>query len=163
MSAHHCLPGPSLTLLLFGRVVRVVADGGGVDEQLGPLQGHQPCGLGVPLVPADQHAQPSYAGVDRLKAEVARGEVELLVIAGVVGDVHLAVFAGYGAILLEHDGRVVVQADGTTLEERGHQHHARLFGYLSVEVGRQAGNRLGQVKVADVFRLAEVEPVVQLL
>src|SRR5690606_41798513 len=62
------------------------------------FRSHQPRGLRVPLVPAHQHAEAADAGVDRFEAEVAGSEVELLVEARVVRDVHLAVLAGGGSV-----------------------------------------------------------------
>src|ERR1035441_5869690 len=56
------------------------ANGGGVEKNLGALQHGEPCGLGIPLVPTDQHADLSVAGLPGTKAEVARSKVELLVI-----------------------------------------------------------------------------------
>ena len=56
VSALYRLPGHALALLFLGSVIRLIADGGGVDEQLGALQGHQACSLGVPLIPAYQYA-----------------------------------------------------------------------------------------------------------
>ena len=84
--------------LLLGRVVGVPADGGGVEQQLGAGQRHQPRRFRIPLVPAHQHAEFAHRGVDRLEAEVAGREVELLVIRRIVGDVHLAVVPGDAAV-----------------------------------------------------------------
>ena len=47
--------------------------------------------FGIPLVPADEHADLAVARVEGVKAEVAGGEVVLLEIERIVGDVHLAV------------------------------------------------------------------------
>ena len=74
-------------------LVRVPADGGRVEEHGGALQRGQPRALGIPLVPADQRADPAGPGVEGPEAQVARREVELLVEGRVVGDVHLAVEA----------------------------------------------------------------------
>ena len=163
MSALHRLPGRALALLLVGRVVRVEPDGCGVDEQLGTLQGHQACGLRIPLVPADEHAQPSHTGVYRVEAQVAGGEVELLVVAGVVGNVHFPVGAGYVAVLVEYDSRVVVESQSSPLKQRGDNDHAQPSGQCTEEVGGGSRYGLCLVEHADVFRLTEVQPVVQLL
>src|SRR5690606_22946060 len=76
-------PGVALAVLLVLGVVRVPADGGGVEQQLGAGQRHQPRRFRVPLVPAHQHAEAADRGVDRFEADVAGGEVELLVEARV--------------------------------------------------------------------------------
>ena len=117
MTAHDRLPGLTLALLFLGGVVVGIADGSGVDEHIGPLKCHQTGCLGVPLVPADHHAQTAHAGVDRMETEVAGGEVEFLVVGGVVGDVHLAVDARYRTVALKDDGGIVVESWRTTLEE----------------------------------------------
>ena len=62
------------------------------------------------------------------EAEVAGGEVKLLVVEGVVGDVHLAVDVGDAAVALDGDGGVVVEAGGSALEEAGDDDDAGLRG-----------------------------------
>ena len=100
MSALYRLPCHTLTLLLLVCVIRIVTNGGGIDEQLCTLQCHQSCCFWIPLIPAYQYAQFTYRGLDGLESQVSRRKVELLVIAWVVGDVHLAVFPCYGTVLL---------------------------------------------------------------
>ena len=156
-------PCLALTLLLFVTVAALITYGGGVDEKLGTGKGHQPGGLGIPLVPAHHHAQTTYTGVDGHEPQVAGGEVELLIVGGVVGDVHLAVAAGNAAVSLKHYGGVVIQAGGTTLEERGHQYHVIFLGQLSEKGRRWAGDGLSQVEHIDIFGLTEIERVVQFL
>src|SRR5688500_18322175 len=74
------------------------SDGGGVKEDLGTGHGGETGGLRVPLVPADQHADPTEAGIPRAKAQVARGEIELLVVLRVVRNMHLPVLAQEPAV-----------------------------------------------------------------
>ena len=163
MATHHGLPGHTLALLLVGRVVGIEADGGGVDEELGTGKGHETGCLGIPLVPADKDAKTAYGGLDGLEAEVTRGEVELLVIAGVVGDMHLAVFAGNGAVFLEDNGGVMVETGGTALEKGGDEHDAAFLGYAAIDVGGGTWDGLGQVEEVDILYLTEIEGVVELL
>ena len=88
------LPGVVLggaELFFFGGVP---ADGGGEEEDLGAAEGGEAGAFGIPLVPADQGADGALRGLRGFEAEVAGGEVELLVVEGVVGDVHLAVDVG---------------------------------------------------------------------
>ena len=103
-------PGIALAILLGLLVVRIPADRGGIQQQLRAGQRHQARAFGIPLVPAHHHAEAADRGVDRLEADVARGEVELLVEARIVRDVHLAVLAGGRAVGFEHHRGVVVQA-----------------------------------------------------
>ena len=163
MATHHGLPRHTLALLLVGGVVGVEADGGGVDEELGTGKGHETGCLGIPLVPAYEDAKTAYRGLDGLEAEVAGGEIELLVIAGVVGDMHLAVFAGNGAVFLEDNGGVMIETGGTALEKGGDEDDAAFLGYTAVDVGRGPRNGFCEVEEVDILYLTEIEGVVELL
>ena len=88
------LPGVVLALAELGLFAGVPADGGGEEEGFGALERGDAGAFGVPLVPADERADGAGGGVLGQEAEVAGGEVELLVVERVVGDVHLAVDGG---------------------------------------------------------------------
>src|SRR5207247_996667 len=75
-------------------LLRVPADRRRIEEHARALEGGEPGGLGIPLIPADQGSDAAGPRVDRLEPEVAGSEVELLVVGRVVRDVHLAVQAG---------------------------------------------------------------------
>ena len=124
---------PSLALaLLFGLIVAGgIANGGGVDKQVGSAHGHQSGCFGIPLVPTNQHAQSSNACVDGLKAQVARRKVKLLVVSRVVGDVHLTIHACHPAVFFHHHSRVMVKPWCSFLEQRGNNHYAMLLGQLA--------------------------------
>ena len=92
-----------------------------------------------------------------METEVARGKVELLVVGGIVGDMHLAVDACYLSVALEHDGSVVVQTWCALLEERGDEDHTELLGQLAEESRRGPGNGLCEVEIVYVFCLAEIK------
>jgi hypothetical protein len=51
-----------------------------------------------------------------METQIAGCEIELLIIARVVGDVHFAVAANYTAVLLYDNGCVVVESSGTSLK-----------------------------------------------
>ena len=87
------LPAFVLGFSVLGFLAGVPADGGGVEEELGAVEGGEAGGLGEPLVPADEDADAGVAGVPGAELAVAGGEVELLVIKRIVGDVHLAIDA----------------------------------------------------------------------
>src|SRR5947209_4007617 len=53
-------------------LARMPADGRGIKEDLRPLQSRQPGRFGIPLVPADQDADPPAARVEGTKTKVAR-------------------------------------------------------------------------------------------
>ena len=163
VASHHGGPRLTLALLLLLCIVGGVADGGRVDEDVGSLECHQAGCLWVPLVPADQYAELAHGCLYRMETEVARGEVEFFVIGWVVGDVHLAILAGDGAVLLQDYSRVVVETRGTALEERGDDDHAEVFRQLAVEVGRWTRDGFGEVEVLHVLYLTEVEGVVEFL
>ena len=60
-------------------------------DHLSTHEGHDASSLGEPLVPADGHSQLAVLGVPHLEATVAGVEVELLLVAGSVRDVRLAI------------------------------------------------------------------------
>ena len=73
MAALNGLPGVELSgavLFFFGGVP---ADGGGVEENAGALQGGEAGGLRVPLVPADEDADAGELRIEIFEAEVAGG------------------------------------------------------------------------------------------
>src|SRR5690606_7097492 len=93
MRTLHCLPRLVLLLADFLLFFRVPADRGGIEEDLRALHRSEACRFRVPLVPADQHAELGSFRTETLEAEVAGGEIVLLVIARIVRYVHLAVLA----------------------------------------------------------------------
>src|SRR5947209_7824157 len=95
------LPGLVLRRPKLGFLAGVPADGRGVKKDLGSLKGRQPGRLGIPLVPANQSAEPAEARVKGSKAQVAGSEIILLVVKGIVGYVHLAVDPQEGAVRIE--------------------------------------------------------------
>lgn len=78
-----------------------------------------------------QRAHPAKAGVDGAKTQIAGGEIVLLEIQRVVGDVHLAIHAGQLALGIQGDGGVVIKPGGTAFKERGDEDDAELARQLS--------------------------------
>ena len=158
MGALDGLPGVVLLAVVVLVLAHVPADGGGVEEYLGTHEGGDAAGFGVPLVPADEDAEGGEAGFEHLVAEVAGGEVELLVVARVVGDVHLAVFAEVGAVGVDDSGGVVVEPLGALFEHRADEHHAQLLGQRhEVPRGGAVGDGLGEAEVLIALLVAEIE------
>ena len=91
-----------------------------------------------------------------METQDARREVELLVVAGIIRDVHLTVATCYRSVFLKHDSGVVIEAGSTPLEKRGDQHHATLLGQRTVDVGGRPGDRLGKIEIIDTLYLTEV-------
>ena len=92
-----------------------------------------------------------------MKSEVARGEIELLVVCGVVRNVHFAVLTGNGAVAFNHNGGIVVESGGSTLEEGGDDDDAKFLCQSSESFSGGTWNGLCQIKQSRVLRLAEVE------
>src|SRR5262249_32315178 len=132
-------------------------------ENVRSLQRRQAGALRIPLIPADQHTDAAEMGIERPETEVARGEVILLEIEGIVGDVHLAVEAAQTAIRVEDDRAVVIHPGGAPLEQRRHHHRAGLPRYLRKALGRRARNRFRQVKEPGILRLTEITSAKELL
>ena len=78
-----------------------------------------------------------------METEVARGEVELLVVGRIIGDVHLAMDAGYAAVAFEDNGSVVVKPRCTTLEETGDEDNLVLGCKRAEEVSGRTWNGFG--------------------
>ena len=142
---------------------RVPADGARIDDEVRAAQRAQPGGLGKPLVPADQGADPREPRLEDGVAEVAGREVELLVVERIVGDVGLAVAAQQGAVGVDDRDRVVVDAGRPPLEDGNQQHDVEVGGEGGAPGGGRPGHRLGELEVGRVLALAEVAGAEELL
>src|SRR5207244_9439028 len=101
---------------------RMPADGGWIKQNLRSAQRGQSCRLGIPLVPANADADFSMGGFPRLKSEIARREVKLLVVKRIIGNVHLAIFAKKSSVSIDDGRRVVIDSRTPFLEERRNDH-----------------------------------------
>ena len=135
------------------------ADRRGIEEHLRALQRGEPGAFGIPLVPADERADAADSGVEAAEAEIARGEVILLVVERIVGDVHLAVEAEQRAVRVEDHRGVVIDARRALLEERGDQDDRRsaspACGKSSVVgpgIGSARSNRCSVFALAEILR-----------
>ena len=117
MAALDGLPGVVLAFAEFCPFAGMPADGGGVKKNFRALQRGQPRGFGIPLVPANQHADFAVARRPRLEAGVAGCEIKFLVIKRVVGNVHLAVAAEQRAVGVNHGGGVVIDTGGAFFKQ----------------------------------------------
>ena len=138
-------------------------DGGRIDQQLCTVQGHEPCCLRVPLIPADQHAEAPHRSLDRPEAQIPRCEIELLVEARIVRNMHLAVLAGDAAVLLDHDSRVVVKSRSPPFKQREDKHDAEFPGNGAETLRGRSRNGLRQVTQRGILGLAEVDRIMKLL
>ena len=117
MSTLYELPSLSLHSLFFLTVCSYAADGCRVNQEVCTVHGHNSGAFGVPLIPTNKNTEVSDRGLDRLEAEVSWGEVEFLVEAWIVRDVHLAVFAGDGSVFFHYDCGVMIDSRCASFEE----------------------------------------------
>src|SRR5262245_5775320 len=98
--------------------MRVPANRSRVKENARAAKRGESRAFGVPLIPADQRADPANRRVKALKTEIARGEVELLVVSRIVRDVHLAIESGHLSLCVDDCRAVVVEAGRSAFEDR---------------------------------------------
>src|SRR5439155_501546 len=139
-------PGVELLRAMAGLLLRVPADGRGIEQDARPLERRKPRALGVPLVPADERADPPDPRVEDAEAEIPGREVELLVVCGIVGDVHLAVQADQASVGINHGRGVVVETRGAPLENWGDDHDSGALRHLAEHVRGGPGDGLRQVE-----------------
>src|ERR1041384_4711110 len=121
-------------------------DCGGIEEDGCAAQGSQARSLGIPLVPADQRAYPSHGRIECPKAEIPRGEVKLLVIRRIIGDVHLAVSTKRSSVRVNYYGAVVINPRCAALENRSNHGDAILPGCAFHRVRGRARNTFSEIK-----------------
>src|SRR3954467_2701292 len=127
-----------------------------IEDDLGTSEGSESGSLWVPLVPADERAHASVIGIEGFEAEIARSEVELLVIQRIVGDVHLAIKPEDLAVGIDHHGGVVINAPCAFLKNGGNDRNLRLVRYFGENFCSRPRDRLGQVEQRSVFSLTEI-------
>ncbi len=150
------LPGIILRRAKLFLLGRMPADRGGIEEHVRALHGGDARTFRIPLVPADEGADLADGGVERLEAEIAGGEVKLLVIERVVGDVHLAIEPGEGAVFVQDGGGVVIKPGRAALKERGDDDDFFFAGDCAEAFGAGTGDGLGEIEERGVFALAEI-------
>src|SRR5579862_6507863 len=141
---------------------RLAADRGREEKQLCILERHDPRNLGEPLIPADADTDASESGAPDAESCIAGGEIALLLVAGAVRDVRLAVDAEVAAIRIENRDGIEISVAGA-LEETDRQHDAELArDRAEVPHGAALGERARQGKVAHILLDAEVRCLEQL-
>ena len=98
-----------------------------------------------------------------MEPQIARGEVELLVVGRIIRDVHLTIDACNGTVFLKNDSRVMIKSCSTTLKEGCDDHHPKLLGEFAIELRRRSRDGFCEVEVVHIFHLTEIQGVVQLL
>src|SRR5262245_48299361 len=144
-------------------ILRLGADRGRVQEDLGALERHRARGLREPLVPAHRDARRAEARRPDLEAGVARREVELLVVSGALRDVRLAVHAHDRAVRVDHHEAVEVGIL-RALEDGERQHDLQLLRDFRQALDRRMlGDGKRELEVLREVVLAEVGRLEQLL
>src|ERR1019366_811767 len=144
------------------RVVRLAADAGRIEEELGAEEHHRARRLGEPLVPTDADADGRELRLPRAKPGVAGAEVELLFVAGAVGDVALAVDAQEVAARVDDRDAVVIGLPGALEERHGNddpelaRDHAHPGHGLVVFDRARLGKPFGPLVAAEVRPLEEL-------
>ena len=154
--ALNSFPGVELGGTEFGFFVRMPANAGGVKNDLRAAESGDAGTFGIPLIPADLHADFSVVRLEIGKTEITGSEIEFLVVERIVGNVHLAIFAEEGAVGIENGAGVVVDAGGAALEKRNDKYDFFFLGYFGERFGRWAGDRFGQIEKIGIFLAAEI-------
>ena len=90
------------------------------------------------------------------KAEIAGSEIKFFVVERVVGNMHLAIFAGERSIVLENCGGVVVDAGSTAFEQGSDDSDMLFFRDAAKFFRRGAGNGLGEIEERVIFPLTKI-------
>src|SRR5665213_2861341 len=85
------LPRVILALAKLDLLAWMPADRSGEEQRLGTLQRCDASSFRIPLVPANERADGASGGLLRQEPKVPGGEIELLVVERVIGDMHLAI------------------------------------------------------------------------
>src|SRR3546814_4977915 len=109
-----------------GRVLRLVGDGGRIEQDLRAHQRHGARALRKPLVPAVGGAQRAVARVPHPKAGVAGLEVVFFLVVRPVGNVRLAIVDEPAAVGVDHRQRIVVRV------VRSEEHTSELQSIMSI-------------------------------
>ena len=115
----------------------------GIKKHTRSLQRSQAGAFGIPLVPTDERAQPTRAGIDGTEAEVAGREIEFFIVERVVRNMHLAVNAAQGTVGIKNRGGIVIDAGSSFFKQGSDEHDSVFAGGLGEPVRSGAGNRLG--------------------
>ena len=106
MGAHGVLPTPRGERLGAPQLFKP-ADGRGIENDLRPLNRIHASRFRIPLVIADKRSNDRLAGVHLHIAEIARRKIVLLIIVGIMRNMHLPVFAGKRTVGVIHHRRVI--------------------------------------------------------
>src|SRR4051812_33100633 len=149
---------PSVVLCIapLGLLGRMPPDRGGIKDDARAFERRQACAFRIPLIPANQRADFSFARVESLVAEIAGREIELLVIKRIVRNVHLAIHAFERSVRIEDCGSVVVNAGRAFFKQGSYERDLLILRHFAEALGGGSGNRFGKIEKRVVFALAEI-------
>src|SRR5262249_39227616 len=133
MGAHRVLPAMCRERLISFEFLEPT-NRGRIKNDLRSLNRVDACRFRIPLVITNKRCDYSSAGFDLNVADVTGRKVMLLVIVGVVRNVHFSIFARQGSIAVRNEGGVVVLTIITLLQYRpADQQHMIRCGTLRKE------------------------------
>jgi len=156
-------PGIELRCAELGFFVGMPADAGGIENDLRSAEGGDAGALGIPLIPANLHADFAVVRLEIRETEITGREIKFFVVERIVWDVHFAIFAEEAAVGVENGAGVVVDAGGAALEKRNDKNDFFLFRYFGEGVGCGTGNRFGKIEKIGIFLAAEIFAPKQLM
>src|SRR5437588_11947515 len=71
--------------------------------------------FGKPLIPANEHAHIGRAGMMSGEVEVTGSEIEFLIIAGVIRNMHFPIMTGYPTVDVNHYRGIMINAGRAAL------------------------------------------------
>ena len=116
VTALNGFPRTMLSFAVFLFLARMPADGRRIEKNLRALHRCESRGFGIPLIPADEHADLAVARLPSLEPKIAGREIKFLVEQRVIRDVHLPVDAEQRAVSVNDRGGVVINAAGAFLK-----------------------------------------------
>ena len=125
MAALHRFPGGMLRGSKLRFLRRMPADRRRIKNNFGAAERGQSRRFGIPLVPANADADFSVRGRPCFETEIAGREIKFLVVGGIVGDMHLAIFPEQRPIGINDRRRVVINAGAPFFEKRRDDHGSR--------------------------------------
>ena len=143
VTALNCFPGGVLCLTKFFLLARVPPDRRRIENNFRSAQCREPRRFRIPLVPANTNAEVAARRFPTLKTEVARREIKLLIVRGVVRNMHLAIFSEDVSVGIDHYCSIVINPGRAFFEKRRHNDNGFFPREFCQRVGRRAGNTFG--------------------
>lgn len=91
------------------------------------------------------------------------GEIKFFVIAGVIRDMHLAIFTRNASIFLKNNSGIVMQSNTALFKKRGNNNDTQLFCEFTQGERAWSGDGFSQIKVSSDFLLAKIQATMEFL